>query len=91
MKLCPDVSGKKALVLGTGGAAHTAYRVLCDMGADVRYVSRNPRGDMLGYDEAQKCADVELLVNATPCGMYPNNPNSPIDLSGLCNLKYLSH
>ncbi|MFR3922994.1 MAG: hypothetical protein ACLTYN_14605 [Dysosmobacter welbionis] len=33
------------------------------------------------YDNLSRHADAEILVNATPVGMYPGNGQSPVDLS----------
>lgn len=72
------VAGKKALVLGSGGAAATAVAVLRDMGADVWIISR--RGEN-NYENLHLHADARILVNATPVGMYPDCGVSPVDLS----------
>lgn len=72
------VSGKKVLVLGTGGASNTAVAVLRERGADVVVVSRSGENH---YGNLERHADAFLIVNATPVGMYPNNGESPVDLS----------
>ncbi len=70
------VTGRKALVLGNGGAAATAVTVLADLGADVVVLAR--RGTPVAgvtpepfrgvYD---RHADAALVVNCTQVGMYP--------------------
>jgi shikimate dehydrogenase len=79
----PSLTGKKALILGTGGTARTAYAVLSAMGADAVYrVSRTPSGDMISYaDAAHLHADADVIFNATPVGMYPAITGTPIDLT----------
>lgn len=72
------VKGKKALVLGSGGASATAVYVLQEMGANVIVISRN--GDN-NYGNLHLHSDASLIVNATPVGMYPNNGQSPLDLA----------
>lgn len=72
------VKGKKALVLGSGGASATAVYVLQEMGAEVIVISRN--GDN-NYGNLHLHSDASLIVNATPVGMYPNNGQSPLDLA----------
>ena len=72
------VKGKKALVLGSGGASATAVFVLQEMGANVIVISRN--GDN-NYGNLHLHSDASLIVNATPVGMYPNNGQSPLDLA----------
>lgn len=75
-----DISpeGKKCLVLGTGGASVTVCAVLKSLGAnEVITVSRT--GDN-NYGNIAKHSDAEIIVNATPVGMFPNNGESAIDL-----------
>ena len=76
--------GEKALVLGSGGASGTAQVVLRRLGAEVVEISR--RGEN-NYVNLERHADAVLLVNATPVGMYPNNGESPVDLSRLPHLR----
>ena len=70
-------AGKKALVLGSGGASLTVQAVLRSMGAEVIVVSR---GGENNYDNLSRHEDASILVNTTPLGMYPNNGISPVDL-----------
>lgn len=72
------VSGKKALVLGSGGASATAVAVLEEMGAKVTVISRSGPNN---YSNLTQHADAAILVNATPVGMYPDTDQSPVDLS----------
>lgn len=75
--------GKKAIVLGSGGASNTAVTVLQDMGADVIVISHKDNTP----DNLQKHSDAKIIVNATPVGMYPNNGLSPVDLTHFPNLE----
>lgn len=79
------VKGKKVIVLGTGGAALTVLAVLKDLGAG-EIVSISRRGES-NYSTLCRHTDAELLVNATPVGMYPDNLKSPICLDALPALK----
>ena len=73
-----DVRGKKALVLGSGGASVTVVAVLKRLGADsVTVISRSGEDN---YDNLQKHADARIIVNTTPVGMFPNNGQSAVDL-----------
>ena len=72
------VEGKKALVLGTGGASATVCAVLRDRG--VRELVVIGRADNNPETLAQH-ADTEILVNTTPVGMFPKNGVSPVDLA----------
>ncbi len=71
-------AGKKALVLGSGGASATVCAVLRDAGAAVTVISR---GGEDNYENLARHADAQLIVNATPVGMYPANGVSPVDLA----------
>ena len=71
-----EVSGKKALILGNGGAAATAVAVLRDRGAEVVVLAIDdiPVGGIApeGYDTVyDRHADAFVVVNCTPIGMYP--------------------
>jgi len=80
-----DPAGKKALVLGTGGASLTVQTVLRDMGVnELILVSRSGSEN---YDNIYRHTDAALLVNATPVGMYPNNGESPVELDKLPGLE----
>lgn len=72
-----QVSGKKALVLGSGGASATAVAVLQEVGAEVVIVSRNGENN---YQNLHLHTDAILIVNATPVGMYPKCGVSPVSL-----------
>lgn len=74
-----SVKNKKVLVLGSGGASHTVCAVCKDKGAsEVLVVSRSGK---LNYGNLNLHSDAQVIVNATPVGMYPNNGTSPVNLS----------
>lgn len=79
-----DPAGKKALVLGSGGASNTAVAVLKNMGAEVVIISRSGENN---YSNLDKHQDASLIVNATPVGMYPNVEESPIELNSFPHLE----
>ena len=83
-----DLSGKKVLILGTGGTSRTSSLVCKDLGADkIIRVSRNANDGAITYKEAyEKHIDADVIINTTPIGMYPNCDNSPLDLSEFSNL-----
>lgn len=70
--------GKKALILGSGGASLTAQCVLGELGAEVVAVSRSGADN---YENVYSHTDAALIVNATPVGMYPRNGERLVDLS----------
>lgn len=73
-----SVNGKKALVLGSGGASATVKKVLEDMGAFVIVISRTGPNH---YGNLHLHTDAQVIVNATPVGMYPDVDACPIDIS----------
>ena len=79
-----EISGKKALVLGTGGASGTATAVLRELGAEVVVISRTGEDN---YRNLSRHADAALLVNATPVGMFPDTGVSSLNLEDLPNLE----
>lgn len=73
-----SVTGKKALVLGSGGASNTVVAVLQAMGAQVVVISRNGTNN---YTNLHLHREAAIIVNTTPVGMYPHVGCSPIDLN----------
>ncbi len=74
-----DVSGKKAIILGNGGASLTCQCVLKDLGASEVVVF--DKEGATSYDDIHLHYDAKIIVNATPVGMYPNVDASLIDLT----------
>ena len=83
-----DAKGKKAAILGTGGTSKTALAVLTSLGAcEILRVSRGKKDGSISYEELySEHSDVEIIVNTTPVGMYPNIYECPVDLSKFENL-----
>jgi len=74
-----DVKGKKALVLGSGGASRTAVVCLKRLGAaSVTVISREGEDN---DGNLHKHRDARIIVNCTPVGMYPDNLRTPVDLT----------
>ena len=76
---------KKALVLGTGGAAKAVFQGLINLGLEPVYVSRKAREGVLTYSELSPeiMSSHQVIVNTTPLGMYPHVdecPDIPYDL-----------
>ncbi|MGN1002540.1 MAG: shikimate kinase [Oscillospiraceae bacterium] len=75
-----DPAGKKAVVFGNGGASLTVRLALADMGArEVAVISRSGEDN---YENLSRHFDAEILVNATPVGMYPNTGAAAAGLEG---------
>lgn len=92
-----NLSQKKAIVLGAfGGAGQAICYALKKGGAYVIGVSRNPHESSsyvdcaITYDQLKLHYDANLLVNATPVGMFPHAGVSPLskeELSAFTSLQ----
>jgi shikimate dehydrogenase len=79
-----SLSGKKVVILGSGGASLTAQYVAKTAGAkEIVVVSRSGADN---YETLNRHDDAQVLVNTTPLGMYPHNGELPVDpaLSPVC-------
>lgn len=83
-----DFRGKKALVLGSGGASKTVTAVLNDLQMDP--IITVSRGGSVNYFNISEHHDASLIVNTTPVGMFPDNGNAPVDLSCFCNCEFVA-
>ena len=70
-------AGRKVVVFGSGGASLTAQYVAKRGGA--RSVVVVSRGGADNYDNLERHADAEILINTTPLGMTPNTGELPAD------------
>ena len=77
-----EIKNRKVLILGSGGTSRTAVAVATSLGASsVVRVSRTAKEDCITYDDAIKNhSDTAVIINTTPCGMYPNIVGEPIDI-----------
>ncbi|MBQ6899148.1 MAG: shikimate kinase [Clostridia bacterium] len=87
-----EITDKKVLILGSGGASVTVKAVLADMKArEIVVISRSGEDN---YDNIERHSDTDVIVNTTPVGMYPDTGKSPVDLkafpklSGVLDLIY---
>jgi shikimate dehydrogenase len=76
---------KRALVLGTGGAAKAICYGLTKLHIEPTLVSRTPNEQAIGYDAIdQSIMDTHsIIINCTPLGMLPDIescPNIPYEL-----------
>ncbi|MBQ9840956.1 MAG: shikimate dehydrogenase [Erysipelotrichaceae bacterium] len=82
------IKDRKVIVLGVGGASKAVYAVLADLQAkEVVFV--HPKGkNGITYEECYaKHKDAQVIVNATPVGMYPNGDCTPIDVKRFTHLE----
>lgn len=80
-----SLTGKKVIILGSGGTSLTAQAACREKGArECIVVSRTGPVD---YDALyRQHSDGEILINTTPVGMYPGNLVCPAELSALPRL-----
>lgn len=83
-----ELTGKKVLILGSGGTSKTALAVVKKLGCkEVFRVSRNGADCCIAYDVAKaNHSDADVIINTTPCGMYPKIGEAPVELSDYPNL-----
>lgn len=84
-----DVKGKIVLVLGTGGASHTVAYTLNKLEAKkVITVSREEGKGDITYDKVNLYYnDVDVIVNATPNGMYHREYKRLVELDKFSKLE----
>jgi len=77
-RLRPD-GCKKAIVMGSGGAANAVIYALKRLRIPVIKVSRHQRANVVLYDQLkeQDMEEVDLIINATPLGMKPFEDEFP--------------
>lgn len=77
-----DPAGKKVLIFGTGGTSRTSLYAARQLGArEVFRVSRSGREGCITYEQAlQHHTDAEIIINTTPCGMFPDLAAQPLSL-----------
>ena len=82
---------KKALILGTGGGSKAVQFVFKKLGIEFLLVSRAKNQQHIQYQDINEliCADYNIIVNATPVGMTPNNDKCPEIPYQLLNEKHL--
>ena len=70
---------KKALVLGTGGASKAIIFSLKSLGIETLTVSRYERHGCVRYEDItpEIIKEYNVIVNCTPCGMYPQTDDCP--------------
>lgn len=80
--------GKKVLIAGSGGTSKTAVAVAKAMKAAEYYrISRSGESGCISYEEAYtKHSDAEIIINTTPCGMFPQLDGMAIDISAFRKL-----
>lgn len=70
---------KKALILGTGGASKAVDFGLKSLKMETLKVSRSDKPGTIRYDQItpEMMKEWKVIVNCTPCGMYPHSDECP--------------
>lgn len=88
-----EIKGKKAVILGDGATCRTIRTALADSGSGVIVIASRKveasytreengmKSVMVNYEELkQQHHDAELIINATPVGMYPEKGAKLVNL-----------
>lgn len=94
-KINLEISNKNVLILGTGGTSKTAAAVAKNLGAKTIYkASRNAKTEkdedeipVISYEDALEKKETNIVINTTPCGMFPKTDGAPISLENFDNLE----
>lgn len=79
-------AGKKVLILGNGGTSLMARKAAADRGAgQILITSRRGEAGCISYEDLSLHPDIEIIVNTTPVGTYPNNGERLLNLAAFPN------
>ena len=79
---------KNVLILGTGGTHNTVAAVAKQEGAaEILTAGRTGRNRSLTYPQAGDHKEIEIIINATPAGMYPETGVCLIDVADFPRLE----
>ena len=82
-----ELHNKTVMILGTGGTCKTISAVCSELGAKQVYKVSRSGGIYFNYEQAEELEDVEVIFNASPRGMYPNNYEKPFNTTYLPKLE----
>lgn len=74
-----EMSPKRALILGSGGASKAVSFSLNRLGIPYKFVSRTPEKNQLSYEMITPALmrECSLLINCTPLGTFPDTEKAP--------------
>lgn len=79
-----SLKDRVVMILGSGGTSQTAKAVAKSLGAKkIIVVSRSGEINYQNYKEQKR---VEVIINTTPVGTYPNTEDTPIELDSFGKL-----
>lgn len=79
-----SLKNKKVIILGNGGVSATVQVLAHDLGAKEVLVCSSRSS--FNYKNIYDRSDAEIIINATPVGMYPHSEEKLIDLTKFKNL-----
>lgn len=81
--------GKTVAILGSGGTSNTAFAVANSLEAgNVVKVSRKKQEGYITYDELyESYSNCEIIINTTPCGMYPKAGVAAVEVNNFPNIE----
>ena len=84
-----DFRGARVAVLGAGGASKAVAAAARSMGcSSLVFATRHPSGeDQVPLGEVDLYRNSDVIVNATPVGMFPDVDGKILDISGFPNLR----
>ena len=92
-----SLSGKNILILGSGGTSKTAcYQCAKEGAKSITVLSRTGKSyksvvncpvRFASYEDENLYDGIDILVNTTPVGMFPDNNSSPVDIELFENLE----
>lgn len=78
-----ELSGRRVAITGSGGTSKTALALARHLGAEsVFRVSRTARDGCIDYEQMYEYSP-QVIINTTPCGMYPELDGAACDVSRL--------
>ncbi len=88
LKAKMNFKSKTVAILGGGGTAKTAYAVSQNLGAEKIFkVSRTEKNGFITYETLYEISEsIDVLINTTPVGMFPNIFVSPVKVEKFKNL-----
>ena len=80
------LKNKKVMILGSGGTSLTARVLAEDLGASEIFTVSRSLDKKINYSNIYDYNFVDVIINTTPVGMYPNNLCELVDISRFKNL-----